>query len=128
MTSCLWLSGCFVLDELDKGDALIEQHSVGWRAKQKREASEATTAAAEEPASDFNWKFWEKKKTDPTLREHLSDWWSKATEVKSATSDTDDPIVRCSIGEKVHFTRQSDCNLRRGRSEARPHKPTPAET
>ena len=128
LTSSLWLSGCFVLEEFERGDALIEQHSVGWRKKKAQMAAEAEATATEEEKSDSSsWKFWEDKK-DQTLREHLGEWWRKAVEEKPATADSADEIVRCSIGEKVLFTRQSDCDLRRGHSEARPDKRPPAKS
>ena len=45
-----WLTGCFVLEELRKGDALIEQHSSRWREKKAADEAAQAEAAREKAA------------------------------------------------------------------------------
>ena len=113
LLSALWLSGCFVADEIRQGDALIEQHSVGWREKKKsmqRDKKETETAEAEAQSLKA-------RNAGPGVKDKLSDWWRETVDEESVSSNPSDKLVSCSIGGKVKFVRQSDCELRQGRAK-----------
>ena len=83
-----WLTGCFVFEELRKGDALIEQHSSRWR--DKRDADNAKKAeAAEAKAKAAPPIEWAKTK------DKLSEWWDEALEEEPIERDPNDHIVSC---------------------------------
>ena len=94
--------GCFVLEELDKGQQIMDQHSPRAREKaaQQEEASAAPRAGA--------------KQEEGTL-DGLKKWWKKKREPAPPKRDPDDGAVRCQIAGTTHFTRKSDCMLRGGR-------------
>lgn len=97
--------GCFVLDEIDKGQRLMEQHSPRAREQAaKREEAAAAPRSARAGA----------KQEEGTL-EGLKKWWKKKREPAPPKRDPDDGAVRCQIGRTTHFTRKSDCMLRGGR-------------
>jgi len=97
--------GCFVFDELDKGQQIMDQHSPRAREKAaKREEAAAAPRSARAGA----------KQEEGTL-EGLKKWWKKKREPAPPKRDPDDGVVRCQIGKTTHFTRKSDCMLRGGR-------------
>ena len=108
--SSLWLSGCFVLEEIRKGDVLIEQHSVGWRNKKKsmREAEEESAKAEAEIQHH------QARNTGPGVKDKLSLWWHETVDEEPVTVDRNDKLVSCKLRGKVQFVRKSDCQLRRG--------------
>lgn len=112
LSSALWLSGCFVAEEIRQGDALIEQHSVGWREKKKgiEEAEEAAAKAEAETLSN------QARNTGPGVQDKLADWWHETVDEEPAKVDPDDKLVSCEIRGKLKFVRKSDCQLRRGRA------------
>ena len=113
LLSSLWISGCFVAEEIRQGDALIEQHSVGWREKKKGiQQAEAEAAKAEAETQSH-----QARNTGPGVKDKFSDWWHETVDEDPVTADPNDKIVSCSIGGKVQFLRQSDCDLRRGRAK-----------
>jgi hypothetical protein len=113
LLSSLWVSGCFVAEEIRQGDALIEQHSVGWREKKKGiQQAEAETAKAEAETQSH-----QVRNAGPGVKDKFSDWWHETVDEDPVTTDPNDKIVSCSIGGKVQFLRQSDCDLRRGRAK-----------
>ena len=103
------LSGCFVFDELDKGEAIMNAH----RPESEKKAEEAeATAAARAKAKDGK----------PVTSASLShEWWSKAKSLSRAPEDSDDPgrMVRCTRGKSSTFTRRSDC-LAKGGTPSKP--------
>jgi hypothetical protein len=104
-----WLTGCFVLEELRKGDELIEQHSSNWRKRKEAEASaQAETAQAKASKSGpiLNWT--EKK-------DQLAEWWREVAEEEPIEPDPDDHIIRCDVRGQIRFTRKSQCETRGGR-------------
>ena len=112
LLSALWLSGCFVAEEIRKGDALIEQHSVGWRNKKERmEQAEEEVAKAEAEAQNQ-----QARNTGPDAKSKLSKWLQETIEEEPVKSDPSDKIVSCTIGGKLQFLRKSDCEIRRGQS------------
>jgi hypothetical protein len=95
-------SGCFVFDEIDKGDKLMEQNSGTLQQKK----AEAATAAASGGAKAAGGAEGEKKKG----------WWETARTISAADkAPSDDPHVRCSLGGKERFMVQSDCLSQGGR-------------
>ena len=103
-----WLcQGCFVLEELDKGQAIMDQHS-GRKAREEKAAGNpgrlAARAAGEE---DPNWI--------ATWTEKAEGWWREARRKGPPEPDPDDIVVRCGLGERTWFTRKSDCLIRGGR-------------
>jgi hypothetical protein len=112
LLSALWLSGCFVADELRQGDALIEQHSVGWRAKKKHiQQAEAEAAKAEAETQSQ-----QARATGPGVQDKLTDWWHETVAEEPVKVDPDDKLVSCEIRGKLKFVRKSDCQVRRGRA------------
>ena len=97
--------GCFVFDELDKGQQIMDQHSPRAREKAaKREEAAAAPRSARAGA----------KQEEGTL-EGLKKWWKKKREPAPPKRDPDDVVVRCQIRGSLHFLRKSDCMLRGGR-------------
>jgi hypothetical protein len=91
-------SGCFVFDELDKGNEILDSHSPT-RSKAAKEKAAAAAGAAGQPADP---------KEDPKAREKA--WWQSARTLSRADEKpSEDPSVRCRLGGGVRFTRQSDC-------------------
>lgn len=106
--AALWLSGCFVFEELDKGDAIIEQHSAGLRKKRKEaEAAAAAAAEADERRTASS-------PQGPDIRARLAEWWRNALEDDREEAAPDDAIVRCELHGSLIFTRESDCQARGG--------------
>ena len=92
-----------MLDEIDKGQELMDQHSPRAREQAaKREEASATPRSASA------------KQEEGTL-DGLKKWWKKKREPAPPKRDPDDGAVRCQIGRTTHFTRKSDCMLRGGR-------------
>ncbi len=112
LLSSLWLSGCFIAEEIRKGDALIEQHSVGWREKKKSMQQAEEEAAKDEAEAQSH----QAKNTGPGVKDKLSDWWHETVDEEHVKVDPNDKIVSCKIGGKLQFLRESDCQLRRGQT------------
>jgi hypothetical protein len=95
------LSGCWVIDELDKGQKFMDQHSP----KAKQKAEETGKAAAVATAKNRN-------AVDAYF----------ATEAKNGTTKTFAPgqvsegIVACKLGHKTEFMTRENCAARGGRS------------
>lgn len=108
----VWLCGCFIADEINKGDALIEQHSVGWRNKKKQQVQQAEQQAAETEAKS---EAKQAASARPGVSDKLSEWWRDTVEEQPVSVDPSDTLVRCELGGGTQFLRRSDCELRRGR-------------
>jgi hypothetical protein len=113
LLSSLWISGCFIAEEIRKGDALIEQHSVGWREKKKGMQQAEEEAAKAEAGTQSR----RAQNAGPGVKDKLSDWWHETVDEEPVKVNRDDKLVSCSIGGSVKFVRQSDCELRRGRAK-----------
>ena len=93
-------SGCFVLDEIDKGQELMDKHSP--RAAQAEEAAE--------PEDDSG-----------GLVARVKDWWAGLGEGGETESPADsgppphpdDVLGTCDLGRSLTFMRKFDC-LRHG--------------
>ena len=96
------LSGCFVLEELEKGEAIIDAHSPN-RKKRLKEEEEALAAAEAEK--------------QPTASQKMAEWWDDAQSLGPRSDDTAaaDPMVNCQLAGGTRFTRRSDCLVRGGR-------------
>ena len=96
--------GCFVFDELDKGQQIMEQHS-----PKEIDEEEAAPAARPQRAA----------RPEPGvfagMLEKAQGWWQSAREPAAAERAADDTVVRCELGERTQFTRKSDCQVRGGR-------------
>jgi len=124
LSSALWLSGCFIFEEIRQGDALIEQHSVGWREKKKADAkAEAEAAKAEAEAQSLT-----AQNSGPGVPEKLADWWHETVEEEPVNVNRDDKLVSCKIGGKVLFIRKSDCQVRSGRASELNNQPQTSGT
>jgi hypothetical protein len=119
LLSSLWLSGCFILEELRQGDALIDQHSVGWREK-KESMQQAEEEAAKAEAEIQQHRV---RNAGPSVKDKLSDWWHETVDGEPVTANPNDKLVRCELRGTVHFLRKSDCQLRRGRTTELKRKP-----
>jgi len=98
------LSGCFVFDELDKGNKILDQHSPTRNDAAKAKQAEAAKTAAAAPG----------KPGDPNAKK--KSWWETARSISAADKpQTDDPHVRCRVDGKVLFMLQSDCMTQGGR-------------
>jgi hypothetical protein len=96
--------GCFVLEEIDKGQQLMDQHSP----RAPEEVAQQQAGAAPHIARAG-------AKREEGILEGLKKWWKKKREPAPPKRDPDDVVVRCQIGGTMHFTRKSDCLLRGGR-------------
>jgi hypothetical protein len=81
---CVCVSGCFVFDELDNGEKIMEQN-----AKAKPAAAPAPPAAAHPTGSG---------------------WWANAKSLSDTPADPGkDPAVACTVHGSTRFMRKSDC-------------------
>lgn len=95
----LLCGGCFALDEIDQGTAIMETHTPD---------SQKAVAVGVAENSDG---------TPKSARDRLNEYYAKqrAKASKSATTaDPGDKVGRCQIRGAIHFTRLSDCRLRGG--------------
>jgi len=119
LSSVLWLSGCFIFEEIRQGDALIEQHSVGWRAKkQATQKAEAEAAKAEAESESLK-----AQNSGPGVPDKLAEWWHETVEEEPVNVNRDDKLVSCKIGGKLLFIRKSDCQVRSGRASELNNQP-----
>lgn len=94
--------GCFVFDELDKGEAIMDAHRPA--AKKKKEEVEAAKSG----------------EAPPTYSQVTQNWWKDATSLSKAPEQGDDEAgdpnatVTCKHEGKTFFTRRSDCLARGG--------------
>ena len=91
------LLGCFVLDELDAAENLMEKPGFSSEQKKKPGPPEQPQAVRDTGNAD---------------RVPVSDWWKKARSLTSG--EVDDGIVRCELGGATQFMRRPDCLARGG--------------
>lgn len=103
------LTGCFVFDELEAGEKIMDSHSPH-RNKKKSEAEEAATSGTGEEESK------------PTGQA----WWSQARSLNSGPADDEDAdagdpsaVVRCELAGATRFMRRGDCLSQGGRLASR---------
>jgi hypothetical protein len=93
-------SGCFVFDELDKGNKILDTNFSHHAGEQPKDKDAATTADAKGAAKP--------NPNDP--KEKAKSWWQGAHTLSRADEKpSKDPNVKCDIGGKVRFSRQSNC-------------------
>lgn len=102
---CLSGTGCFVLDELDKGQEEMRKHSP------QTKNDPAETAKAERGGeSGFTFAGLRKKGAGA-----LDDLSGVVEEAMQPTLDPENVVVRCQIDGRTEFTRKFDCQSRGGR-------------
>ena len=100
----LLCGGCFVLDEIDQGMAIMEAHTPQ---SKKAKANAGVPGMAE---SDDG--------SPKSARDRLNEYYAKQRAKapgSAATADPGDEVGRCVIRGTTHYTRRSDCRLRGGR-------------
>ncbi len=99
---CLLGSGCFILDEIDKGQEEMRKHSP--QAKEDRSSAENSDEGGLSLAA---------------LREKgagaLGDLSGRVEEALQPAPDPDNVVVTCAIDGRTEFTRKFDCQSRGGR-------------
>jgi hypothetical protein len=97
------LSGCFLFEELDKAEKLMDAHTRAGRTR--RAAAEAPAEAGPAPAPDAG----------PGILERVGGWWETATTPAPPPEDPNNVLVRCAMGGSTRFTRRFDCQSQGGR-------------
>jgi hypothetical protein len=105
--TALMASGCFISDELDAGNAIIDQH--GNRGKSKKAAAQAEEPAEPDPPPA------RRGRKEPGLWDSLVAWVEKELEPEPPPPDPEDAPVRCWIGKREHFSSLGDCRTRGGK-------------
>jgi hypothetical protein len=95
--AALLCSGCFVIDEIEKGRAIMEAHD-----GIENDAEEGSADAKEPP-----------KTPRESLAEYYAKQRAKAAPHKKSLDPADD-VGRCRVGNTTQFMRRSDCRLRGG--------------
>ena len=103
LAAALGLStGCFVFDEIDKGQQIMKQHSGH---HPERQAPDSAPEGAEPAQEDEG----------PGLLARIQAFWDQRHEKAEPERSPDDAIVTCDLGGDTTFTYQSDCLSRGGR-------------
>jgi hypothetical protein len=85
LIACVFATGCFVFDELDKGEKIMDQYS----------PKKPAAAAAEKPGAP--------KKTG-------AGWWANAKSLKGPAEDSgNNPVIACAVGKATAFMHKNDC-------------------
>jgi hypothetical protein len=97
--------GCYALDEIDQGRAMMKKHSAGLRPEGVTpRAPEAAPQAAEA-----------EEDAGPGLLARVQAFWAERTQRQPAERSPDDEIVHCELASGTTFTYESDCLSRGGR-------------
>lgn len=94
------LSGCFVIDEIDKGQKMMDEHSP--EAKQKKETEEAEAPVAGK-----------KDAIDNYFREEEKDGTTKSF----SPGQVSEGIVACKLAGATQFMKREDCAARGGHAD-----------
>jgi hypothetical protein len=95
----LLCSGCFIIDEIEAGQEIMDAHS-----PDRQPGAKSGTAA--EPSGERK-----------TARQRLAEYYAKQRAKASGPSRSSDPgdaVGRCRIRGSTEFLRRSDCQLRGG--------------
>jgi len=121
----LMASGCFVSDELDKGNEILDQQISGKKAKMGVARQEAPSEPADEPGLWDSLVGWFEEEPDPAkaraqrkepgLWDSLVGWVEEELEPEPPPPDPEDAPVRCRIGKREHFSSLRDCQARGGK-------------
>jgi hypothetical protein len=98
--AALLCSGCFIVDEIEEGRALMEAHSPDGDAEAEAEVELGSPKGVPKSARD-------------RLAEYYAKQRAKASGPAKSLDPADD-VGRCRIGGTTQFTRRSDCELRGG--------------
>jgi hypothetical protein len=92
LVACVSLSGCFVFDELDKGNKILDKNF------SKKGAAAPAEQAAPKPKGG-------------------SGWWANAKSLSGPPTDEDgkNPVIACAVGKATKFMRKDDCLSQGGR-------------
>ncbi len=96
-----FMPGCFVIDELEAGRAIMDAHTP---AAKKTERLEKEMANGEKPL---------------TYEQMVGSWWKDAKSINVSPGQrlaTDDPMVPCTHAGRTVYTKRSDCVARGGRA------------
>jgi hypothetical protein len=94
LSICVLASGCFVFDEIDAGQKIMESHSAA------KPAAQPAAAPGQKPPG-------------PPAGEG---WWKTAKSLDGPPTDPgDNPAVHCTIGHTIRFMRKKDCLSQGGR-------------
>lgn len=99
LLAALLCSGCFVIDEIEAGQAIMKAHSPD-------SEPEAEKSDAARPSGGTQ-----------TARQRLAEYYAKQRAKASTASKSTDPgdaVGRCRIRGSTEFLRRSDCQLRGG--------------
>lgn len=117
---CLCLgpvTGCFVFDELDAGQQIMDQYSPSRNRAKRRQAN---ARAGEEPVEEAKPGFLDRALTalraaPSALRELERRWSAGGREPEPRPLDPEDVTVRCEVDGRWIFTRRFECAGRGGR-------------
>lgn len=96
--------GCFVFDELDKGNAILDAHSPN-RNKRKQAEKEAGGAKLAKDEAE-------------SPSELQRKWWEGAHTLGPTAGNASDPFVSCRVHGSTRLTKQSDCLAQGGTPSA----------
>ena len=100
-------SGCFVVEEIDKGQEYLDQHAD----VDKRQALEDEKAAAEQAKQGDE---------GPAMTDRVRGWWDERQQDQARVEESgpgahpDDKPGRCELKGGTQFMRKFDCQLRGG--------------
>ena len=84
LLACVFASGCFAFDEIDKGNKILDQNFS--KPAEKPPAQDAPAAQAGEG------------------------WWANAKSLRGPpTGEGENQVVSCTIGKTTKFMRKGDC-------------------
>jgi hypothetical protein len=120
LLAALLSSGCFVLDEIDSGQQVMDQHY--GKARRDKESAEAAKAGKTPPGAPAA----AAQKEEGVLA-RVRGWWdAKSAQggggAPGAAPDSgppphpDDVLVRCKVGSTTQYMRKFDCQLRGGKA------------
>lgn len=95
-------SGCFVADELESGQAIMDKNSPRGAAK-KEEPKAASRKGKDDSGSVLD--------SGRDALASVESWWDELGEPEPPAEDG---IVRCQVHGSLQFTRESDCRARGG--------------
>ena len=108
-------SACGALDELEKGNKILDQHGGRHAAGNKANKPEVEPEKDSHPA-----KPGAGRKSGPSTMQKLVSWVEKKLEGPPPPPDPDDAVVRCWVGRHEHFTTRRDCISHGGRGDELP--------
>lgn len=99
--------GCFVFEELDKSQDLMENPRFGAAPAPKKEKTRSR-AAARAPTKE--------RDAPSAVAARLKSWWEEEARTLSSEK-VDEDLVQCELSGRTHFMRRSDCLARGGEPE-----------